>query len=237
MVARLRLYLLIFCLTGGVLTGLLCVPLFAAEGQALNRPAISSKPMELFGTTEFRGSLKALKSWQELAEKARRQVAEFNACDTSGSGCNAAARSWQQMQLTAATLTPHEQLKWVNQFFNRWPYRLDLETYQQLDYWATPKEFMQFSGDCEDYSISKYFALRQLGYPAEQLRIVVLKDSIRNLGHAVLTISQDNQIYVLDNLSDLILPHERYGHYQPQYSVNEEYRWAHIRKFNRRVAK
>ena len=237
MVVRLRLYLLIFCLTGGVLAGLFCAQLFAAEPQAPGPSPTEIQKLELFGTTEFRGSLKALKSWQELAEKARQQVVEFNSCATAAGGCNAAARSWQQLQSTAARLAPQEQLKLVNQFFNRWPYRLDLETYHQVDYWATPKEFLQLSGDCEDYSISKYFALRQLGYPPEQLRIVVLKDAIRNVGHAVLTVNQADQIYVLDNLSDLILPQGMYSHYQPQYSVNEEYRWAHIRKFNRLVAK
>ena len=237
MSARLRQSMLILCLLAVGLTGLFCTQICAAEGQGLNPRAAAGKPLELFGAMEFRGSLKALKSWQALVEKARQQVADFSRCATSASGCNAAARSWQLLQVTAKPVAQPEQLKLVNQFFNRWPYRLDLETYNQSDYWATPKEFMQLSGDCEDYSISKYFALRQLGYPAENLRIVIVKDSIRNVGHAVLAIYQTDQVYILDNLSDLILPQDLYSHYQPQYSVNEEYRWAHIRKFTGLAAK
>ncbi len=189
------------------------------------------KKAELFNTVEFRGSLKALPKWVQIVAAAEKQVKRFKECSSATETCDSTAQSWQQMHKKANTIDGLERLKWVNQFFNRWPYRLDLETYGLRDYWATPKEFMQFSGDCEDYSISKYFALRQLGYPADNLRIVVLKDMIRNLGHAVLVVFLDEQIYVLDSISDLVLPHSRYKHYQPQYSVNEEYRWAHIRKF------
>jgi predicted transglutaminase-like cysteine proteinase len=97
------------------------------------------------------------------------------------------------------------------------------------DYWATPKEFLMLSGDCEDYSIAKYFALKQLGLDISKMRIVVVKDRIRNVGHAVLAVYMDNTAYILDNLSNLVLPHNKYSHYIPQYSVNEIYRWAHIR--------
>ncbi len=196
----------------------------------LTTAAETIKPAELFNTVEFRGSLKALPKWTKVVAAAQQQVKDFTSCTVADKDCSAAARSWQQMEAKAHTLAPMAQLKWVNRFFNRWPYRLDLETYGLRDYWATPQEFMQFSGDCEDYSISKYFALRRLGYPAARLRIVVLKDAIRNLAHAVLAVYSDGEIYLLDNLSDLVLSHNRYQHYLPQYSVNEEYRWAHIQK-------
>jgi len=212
---------------------LLLISTVSVSAQATEGETGTKKPIELFGTMEFRGSLKALQKWTQVVTKARQQVKTYTDCTDKSDRCSSAARSWHQMEKTALTLTSTEQLKWVNQFFNRWPYRLDLETYGLRDYWATPKEFMQFSGDCEDYSISKYFALRALGLPAEKLRIVVIKDNIRNLGHAVLAVYQGDQVYILDNLSDLVLPHYRYQHYQPQYSVNENYRWAHIRKLNR----
>ena len=121
-----------------------------------------------------------------------------------------------------------ETLKAVNAFFNQWPYRLDIEVYGRSDYWASPGEFLKLSGDCEDYSIAKYFALKQLGFETQNMRIVVIKDRIRNIGHAVLAVYMDETVYILDNLSDLVLPHSRYRHYIPQYSVNGENRWAHI---------
>ncbi len=214
------------------LLGLLLL-LSTTPAAAANKAATKNSAFGLFNSLEFRGSLIALPKWTQVVASAQQQTKGYVDCAMAAKSCSAAARSWQQMHKKALTLEGLDRLKWVNQFFNRWPYRLDLETYGLADYWATPKEFMQFSGDCEDYSISKYFALRQLGYPAAKLRIVVIKDAIRNLGHAVLAVYQQDQIYILDNMSDLVLPHSRYQHYLPQYSVNEEYRWAHIRKFTR----
>ena len=121
-----------------------------------------------------------------------------------------------------------DQLRTVNTFFNKWPYRLDEDIYGVSDWWATPQEFLKNSGDCEDYAISKYFALRELGFPPEDLRIVILKDRIRNIGHAVLAVYADNEVHVLDNVTDMIFPHTKYRHYVPQYSLNERARWAHI---------
>ena len=87
---------------------------------------------------------------------------------------------------------------------------------------------MSRSGDCEDYAIAKYFALRALGFDRDALRIVVLKDRIRGIGHAVLAVYLADDILILDNLSDRIFSHLKYKHYVPQYSMNETARWAHV---------
>jgi predicted transglutaminase-like cysteine proteinase len=84
------------------------------------------------------------------------------------------------------------------------------------------------SGDCEDYAITKYYALRDLGIPASDMRIAVVEDTIRSLGHAVLVVFGDGTAFVLDNVSNVIMEHSRLTHYRPQYSVNEEFRWAHV---------
>ena len=58
--------------------------------------------------------------------------------------------------------------------------------------------------------------------------IVVLKDTLRNLDHAVTAVYLDGDAWILDNLSNAVLSHKRLSHYRPQFSVNEEYRWAHL---------
>ncbi len=60
------------------------------------------------------------------------------------------------------------------------------------------------------------------------MRIVVLKDTLRNLDHAVTAVYLDGDAWILDNLSNAVLSHKRLSHYRPQFSVNEEYRWAHL---------
>ena len=87
---------------------------------------------------------------------------------------------------------------------------------------------MARSGDCEDFAIAKFFALRQLGFGEREMRVVILMDEIRGIGHAVLAIYESDEIVILDSLSNMILPHSRYKHYRPQYSMNETTRWAHV---------
>jgi predicted transglutaminase-like cysteine proteinase len=183
--------------------------------------------IRLFGTIEYRSDLKALPQWMRVLSVAGRQVSEFISCQKGA--CSPTAKSWRQVIDNAKDKSPMEQLRTVNAFFNQWPYRLDIEVYGTPDHWATPAEFLKRSGDCEDYSIIKYFALKQIGFKTEKMRIVVVKDSIRNVAHAVLAVYFNETAYILDNLSDLVLPHNKYRHYLPQYSVNGANRWAHIR--------
>jgi predicted transglutaminase-like cysteine proteinase len=182
----------------------------------------------LFGSHEFRSSLRALPQWNRVMTQAEAQVATMMACAPDREECSAAALSWQKIIREARSLPEFERLKAVNSYFNRWPYRLDVDVYGMSEYWATPQEFLRLSGDCEDYCITKYYALKLLGVPVERMRIVLLIDNIRNLPHAILAVRYNDESYVLDNLSDLLLPHQRYQHYLPQYSVNERFRWAHI---------
>lgn len=182
----------------------------------------------LFGSHEFRSTLKALPQWTRVMTLAESQVAAMSRCNPERDNCSAAALSWQKIIHEARGQSAMERLKTVNAFFNRWPYRLDIDVYGVSEYWATPQEFLRLSGDCEDYSITKYYALKELGVPVENLRIVMLMDTIRGIAHAVLAVRQGEETYVLDNLSDLVLSHKRYEHYKPQYSVNEHFRWAHV---------
>ena len=197
-----------------------------AAGQG-KRPKAKPVPVKLFGTIEFRSDLKALPQWKRVLSKAGQQMNDFSVC--KGDGCSPAAKSWRRGIRLSKNKPPMEMLKAVNAFFNQWPYRLDIEVYGRSDYWASPREFLKLSGDCEDYCIAKYFALKQLGFAQRNMRIVVIKDRIRNIGHAVLAVYLDDTAFILDNLSNLVLPHSRYQHYIPQYSVNGVNRWAHIR--------
>jgi len=217
------------CLAVLLVTSMLVAGAYGTSAAAGNGQKTRKKPgrVKLFGTIEFRSDLKSLPQWKRVLSKVEQQMTDFTTC--KGSGCSAAAKSWQRGIRRSKDKPPKDTLKAVNAFFNKWPYRLDIEVYGRTDYWASPKEFLKFSGDCEDYSIAKYFALQQLGFKAQNMRIVVIKDRIRNIGHAVLAVYMDDTAYILDNMSNLVLPHSKYRHYIPQYSVNGANRWAHIR--------
>ena len=71
-------------------------------------------------------------------------------------------------------------------------YQLDREHYndQRGEYWASPLETINDRrGDCEDFAILKYFALRHLGVDAERLYVVTVGDVDKyDLNHAMLAV-------------------------------------------------
>ncbi len=193
-------------------------------------PAAAAATPPLFGTVEFRvNSLAALPQWQHVLRQIERERRIYQICAVGGDDCpTRSAVAWQAMLKGQAGRPPLDQMQAVNEFLNRWQYKTDEENYGQRDYWATPLEFLRRSGDCEDYAIAKYVSLRQLGFAAEDLRLVVLHDVVRDLPHAVLAVYHDSEIYILDNLTKAVLPQEQLSQYVPYYSINETTRWAHV---------
>ena len=186
----------------------------------------------LFGSKEFKANtFKGLPQWSRVLHKMTQQHDQFLKCTADAAACRSdAQRTWRDVVRRAASLGRRERLKLVNQAFNKIPYRLDREVYGVGEYWATPEEFLGRSGDCEDYAIAKFFALRQLGFDPAAMRVVILWDEIRRIGHAVLAVYEGQEILILDNLSGFIVSHAKYKHYIPQYSMNDTSRWAHVHK-------
>lgn len=99
-------------------------------------------------------------------------------------------------------------------------YRPDSETAGRLDHWAMPAEtLLSGIGDCEDYAILKMAMLKQAGVPDRAMSIVVLKDTDRQLYHAVLTIRTNAGFLILDNVRDQVLFDDDLPQYAPLYSV------------------
>ena len=210
-----------------LLTAFLGLFFLAGQGFCAEKPAAQPKTPEakiqLFNTVEFKRPLSSLPAWVRLLERnGQHSIFVEGKAFTKSAG-------WNSFKEGAKGKTGLDLLRYVHTFWNKFPYREDMLNWGVEDYWAIPDEYLKKSGDCEDYAIIKYFSLRQLGIPADKMRIVVLRDTVRNLAHAVLVVYMDNDAYVLDNLSSAVLSHTRFKHYLPQYSVNELGRWAHLK--------
>lgn len=200
-----------------------------SEAQAGDEARPGARP-RLFNSLEFRGaSLEALPQWLKVLAKISDERRIYAACDADITTCPyPAMAAWRAKIRALQGVEPQRQLQELNQFLNRWTFREDREAYGVEDYWAAPLEFLRQSGDCEDYAIAKYVSLRALGFSAESLRIVVVRDTLRNVVHAVVAVYLGEQIFVMDSLFDAVLPHELISFYAPQYSINETTRWAHV---------
>jgi len=135
---------------------------------------------------------------------------------------------WQQLINQDRGQQERDIIRSVNLFFNRVNFITDERHWGRADYWATPVEFLATNGgDCEDYSIAKYFTLRELGVPDERMRITYVK-AARSAwldtpqAHMVLAYypQPDAVPLILDNLIDDILPASQRSDLVPVYSFN-----------------
>jgi predicted transglutaminase-like cysteine proteinase len=117
-------------------------------------------------------------------------------------------------------------LKQVNDFFNTHiGFGTDVEVWKKNDYWATPMQLMSIRrGDCEDYSIAKYFSLASIAIPEHKLRLMYVQATINNTyqqAHMVLAYypNPDSDPLILDNLNKEILPASARKDLKPIYSL------------------
>jgi predicted transglutaminase-like cysteine proteinase len=147
--------------------------------------------------------------------------------------------AWRQLIADARGLEERQQLERVNRFFNRVEFVDDYVHWGEVDYWATPLETLTSNGgDCEDLSIAKYFALRELGVADERLRLTYVKALHLNQAHMVLAYfpRPDAEPLVLDNLIAEIRPAADRQDLAPVYSFNGDGLWlARERAEGRRV--
>ena len=136
---------------------------------------------------------------------------------------------WQRFLKVLGTEAQAEResalLATVNRYFNRVRFLSDYEHWGVEDYWATPAEFVANDGGyCEDFSIAKYFALKELGVSIVHLRITYVKSSKLKQAHMVLAYypTPRAEPLILDNLDDEVRPASQRPDLIPVYSFNDE---------------
>lgn len=121
----------------------------------------------------------------------------------------------------------HDMARQVNAMMNKKKYIIDNKNWGKSDYWATPVEFMTRGGDCEDFAIAKYVALRALGVPENRMRIAIVQDQKKNMPHAILIVYSEKGIVVLDNQIKEMRNAKTIHHYKPIFSINRTAWWLH----------
>lgn len=145
-------------------------------------------------------------------------------------GALAKARAIKLDELIHSNMSESERSKLtlVNDFFNDARFASDLEIWGSKDYWATPLEFIgRDAGDCEDFSIAKYFALKLMGVDTSKLRITYVKALRLNQAHMVLAYypTPSSDPLILDNLNRHIHPAKERQDLLPIYSFNADSLW------------
>jgi len=98
----------------------------------------------------------------------------------------------------------------------------DLATYGEMDVWSSPlATFAHGAGDCEDYAIAKFVALRQAGVRPEDLRIIIMRDIFHGEDHAVTAARLDGHWLMLDNRRMAMVEDAAIRNYRPLFAIDE----------------
>lgn len=108
-------------------------------------------------------------------------------------------QGWRAAFVGLRRLSATDQIAGVQAVVNKLPYVSDLANWGMADRWETPTEMFARGGDCEDFALTKYFALRDLGLPEATMRIAVVWDNQDAEQHAVLFAEAGGSSWVLDN--------------------------------------
>ena len=185
-------------------------------------------PQQLFGYQQLpQERISDFPQWLSALERQLKDGLKDGDCgDRTFNRCHLA--QWQHFLEQTRRLPVAEQLKAVNRYANTRDYVLDLDNYGVEDYWAIPREFLRNGGDCEDYVITKLFSLRWLGFPPDEMRLVVVQDTNLRVPHAVLAVARGQDTLILDNQIQSVLTDREVVHYAPVFSINESHWWIHL---------
>lgn len=177
----------------------------------------------LFGSAErASANLKPFTKWTQMFDR-------LEASLQTRTGQNA-VREFQGQLASMQGLPLTAMARKVNTLVNKTPYIEDSQKWGMSDYWATPVEFLNRGGDCEDFAISKYTALRILGVPEERLRVAIVHDIQKNIPHAILIVYTDEGAMILDNQSsEARLANDMAERYRPIFSINRTAWWLHTK--------
>ncbi|MFM2007319.1 MAG: hypothetical protein RLZZ09_2974 [Pseudomonadota bacterium] len=147
---------------------------------------------------------------------------------THGAASRERLQAWKALLETGQGQDEAAKLESVNTFFNQLRFVDDAQHWKQEDYWATPIELLATgAGDCEDFSIAKYFTLKAIGVDETKLRMTYVKALKLNQPHMVVTYfaTPEAAPLVLDNLDPVIKPATERADLAPVYSFNGSGLW------------
>jgi predicted transglutaminase-like cysteine proteinase len=179
---------------------LICPPTELIAGALTSSIDRADEPFGLSTSMVPPGTL--LEKWLDVERKVDDERLVLKICEENRESCQSqAALQFLAIVDSARTLEGRARLGVINRAINlKIKPMSDLALYGEEDVWSPPLATLaKGAGDCEDYAIAKFFALQEAGVSADDLRIVVLRDDIREEDHAVVAARLDGDWLMLDN--------------------------------------
>jgi predicted transglutaminase-like cysteine proteinase len=188
-------------------------------------PEIIGRSAEPFGRSASEVSAGTLQEkWRGLARKLDDEAVQLALCDGDRDRCvSEAALQLLAIVDNARTRDGRARLGEINRAINLAIRPMsDLAQYGEIDVWSSPLvTFAHGAGDCEDYAIAKFVALRLAGVDAGDLRIVIMHDTIRGEDHAVAAARLDGRWLTLDNRRMAMVEDAQLRNYRPTFVIDQ----------------
>ena len=142
-----------------------------------------------------------LAKWAGVEADIRAENEVLSRCRSNADACPAAARTFLDIVAQGRAHTGRARIGIINRAINMAIQPMsDLAQWGVIDRWSAPLETLTTGrGDCEDYAIAKYEALRQAGVAAPDLRLVIVRNLAAGEDHAVVAARLDGDWLILDN--------------------------------------
>ena len=142
-----------------------------------------------------------LDKWNEVAAEVRGEGEILARCRTDAAKCPAAAKKFLDVIADGRAHDGRARIGVINRDINlAIKPTSDLAQWSVADRWSTPLATLATSrGDCEDYAIAKYVALREAGLPRSDVRLVIVRDLANSADHALAAARIDETWIMLDN--------------------------------------
>jgi predicted transglutaminase-like cysteine proteinase len=182
----------------------------------------SAEPFGLFASRLSAGALR--EKWLGVERKLDDERVQLALCDGDRERCvSPAALQLLAIVDSARARDGRARLGEINRAINLAIRPMsDLAQYGQIDVWSSPLvTFASGAGDCEDYAIAKFVALRLAGVSPDDLRIVVMRDTIHGEDHAVAVARLDDHWLTLDNRRMAMVEDAYVRNYRPLYVIDQ----------------
>src|SRR3954470_4469923 len=197
-----------------------------AETPEPSAPPPEQRSAEPFGlATSFLPSGGLRDKWLGVQRRLDDEMVQLALCEGDRDGCvSPAALKFLDIVDSARLREGRARLGEINRAVNLAIRPVsDLAQYGQIDVWSSPLATLaRGGGDCEDYAIAKYVALRLAGVAPDDLRIVVMHDTIHGEDHAVAAARLDGHWLTLDNNRMMMVEDSNVRNYRPTFVINQQ---------------
>ena len=199
--------------------------LVAATVDASGSPELAGRSAEPFGlltSTLSKGGLR--EKWLGVEHRLDDESLQLALCEEDRDRCaSPAALQFLAIVDNAKAREGRARLGEINRAINLAIRPVsDLAQWAEIDVWSSPLvTFANGAGDCEDYAIAKYVALRHAGISPDDLRIVIIRDTISGEDHAVAAARLDGHWLMLDNRRMTMVEDAYARNYRPLFVIDQ----------------